>query len=35
MCEVYESINLPYEIHVSGINDEGIKILNLIPPSGI
>jgi homoserine kinase len=28
MCEVYESINLPYEIHVSGINDEGIKILN-------
>ena len=28
MCEVYDTINLPYEIHVSAINDEGIKILN-------
>jgi homoserine kinase len=28
MCEVYDTINLPYEIHVSGINDEGIQILN-------
>jgi len=28
MCEVYNNINLPYEIHVSGISDEGIKILN-------
>ncbi|WP_026705307.1 homoserine kinase [Flavobacterium soli] len=27
MCEVYDEINLPYEIHVSKINDEGIKII--------
>jgi len=27
MCEVYDGINLPYEIHVSKINDEGIKII--------
>lgn len=27
MCEVYDDINLPYEIHVSKINDEGIKII--------
>lgn len=28
MCEVYNEIDLPYEIHVSKINDEGMKILN-------
>jgi homoserine kinase len=28
MCEVYDTVNLPYDIHVSGINDEGIQILN-------
>lgn len=27
MCEVYNEIDLPYEIHVSKINDEGIKII--------
>lgn len=27
MSEVYKKINLPYEIHVSEINNEGIKIL--------
>lgn len=27
MSEVYDEINLPYEIHVSKINDEGIKII--------
>ncbi len=27
MCEVYDEIDLPYEIHVSKINDEGIKII--------
>jgi len=27
MCKVYDEINLPYEIHVSKINDEGIKII--------
>ncbi|RZJ99664.1 MAG: homoserine kinase [Flavobacterium sp.] len=27
MCEVYDGIDLPYEIHVSKINDEGIKII--------
>ncbi|WP_298153253.1 homoserine kinase [Flavobacterium sp.] len=28
MCAVYDEINLPYEIHVSKINDDGIKILS-------
>jgi homoserine kinase len=28
MCEVYDAIDLPYEIHVSAINDDGIKILH-------
>jgi homoserine kinase len=28
MSAVYEAINLPYEIHVSKVNSEGIKILN-------
>lgn len=28
MCEVYEAINLPYEIHVSKVNSEGVKILS-------
>jgi homoserine kinase len=28
MCEEYDKIDLPYEIHVSKINDEGIKVLN-------
>ena len=27
MCEVYEAINLPFEIHVSKVNSEGVKIL--------
>ena len=27
MCEVYDEVDLPYEIHVSKINDEGIKII--------
>lgn len=27
MCAVYDEINLPYEIHVSKVNDEGIRIL--------
>lgn len=27
MSEVYDGIDLPYEIHVSKINDEGIKII--------
>jgi homoserine kinase len=27
MSEVYDKINLPYEIHVSKVNNEGIKIL--------
>ena len=29
MSEVYKNRNVPYEIHVSGINEEGVKILNL------
>ena len=28
MSAVYEAINLPYEIHVSKVNSEGVKILN-------
>lgn len=28
MCEVYEAINLPYEIHVSKVNSEGVKIIS-------
>ncbi|MCL6460999.1 MAG: homoserine kinase [Flavobacterium micromati] len=27
MSEVYENMNLPYEIHVSKVNDEGIKVI--------
>ena len=27
MCKVYEAIHLPYEIHVSKVNSEGVKIL--------
>ena len=27
MSEVYENMNLPYEIHVSKVNDEGVKII--------
>jgi len=27
MCAVYDKINLPYEIHVSKVNDEGISII--------
>lgn len=27
MCVVYEDMNLPYEIHVSKVNPEGIKII--------
>jgi len=27
MCKVYDEIDLPYEIHVSKINEEGIKII--------
>jgi homoserine kinase len=29
MCSVYDKIGLPYEIHVSKINGQGIKILEL------
>jgi homoserine kinase len=28
MCAVYDQMQLPYEIHVSPINDDGVKILN-------
>ncbi len=28
MCNIYDIINLPYEIHVSPINAEGIKIID-------
>lgn len=28
MCKIYDETNLPYEIHISKINDKGIKILN-------
>lgn len=27
MCKVYDSIGLPYEIHISKVNEQGIKIL--------
>ena len=27
MSEVYKNMNLPYEIHVSKVNDEGVKII--------
>jgi homoserine kinase len=27
MCVVYDEINLPYEIHVSKVNSEGVKII--------
>jgi homoserine kinase len=27
MSAVYEEMNLPYEIHVSKVNDEGITII--------
>lgn len=27
MSAVYDAMNLPYEIHVSKVNDEGIKII--------
>ena len=27
MSDVYDAMNLPYEIHVSKVNDEGIKII--------
>lgn len=28
MCKIYDGMNLPYEIHVSQINDNGIKIIS-------
>ena len=28
MSEVYDNMNLPYEIHVSRVNDEGMKVLS-------
>jgi homoserine kinase len=27
MCAVYDSINLPYEIHVCKVNDEGMRVI--------
>jgi homoserine kinase len=28
MSIVYDEMNLPYEIHVSKVNDEGMKIIS-------
>ncbi|MDI1256206.1 MAG: homoserine kinase [Flavobacterium sp.] len=28
MCAIYDEMQLPYEIHVSKVSDEGVKILN-------
>ena len=27
MCKVYDEMKLPYEIHVSKVNDQGMKII--------